>query len=239
MRSVDLDGIDAQPSGAAGGVGEGLPDAGKSRLVQFDRGMVVRSEGNGAGCHGLPAILRIGGDLRSAVPRLGAARLAAGMGQLDDHRHVRPTAHTFEHALHRRFGTVIVQADVTVGDAPFRADRGRLDRQRARARERQLPEMHLVPVGHLAVLGRILAHRSDDDAVGEPQPANLNRFEQSRHHHSPVLGMEAQGSAGALCSPCCSSSIEIPSGERTNAMYPSRGGRLIVTPPACSRAHVS
>ena len=29
MRRVDLDGIDAEPAGAAGGVGERLPDAGK------------------------------------------------------------------------------------------------------------------------------------------------------------------------------------------------------------------
>ena len=201
--------------------------------------MVVRSEGNGAGCHGLPAILRIGGDLRSAVPRLGAARLAAGMGQLDDQRHVRPTAHTFEHASHRGFSRVVVQANVAVGDAPFRADSGRLYRQRACARQRQLAEMHPVPVVHRAVFGRILAHRRDDDAVGEPEPRDLERFEQARHHHAPVLGIEAQGSAEALCSPFWSNSIEIPSGERTNAMYPSRGGRLMVTPPACSRAHVS
>lgn len=37
-------------------------------------------------------------------------------------------------------------------------------------------------------------------------------------YHEPVLPIEAQGSWGALASPFCSSSIEMPSGERTNAM---------------------
>ena len=37
-------------------------------------------------------------------------------------------------------------------------------------------------------------------------------------------------------SPCCSSSTEISSGERTKAMRPSRGGRLMVTPcPSAAR----
>ena len=52
---------------------------------------------------------------------------------------------------------------------------------------------------------------------------------------SPVLGIDAHGSAGASASPFWSSSTEMPSGERTNAMWPSRGGRLIVTPASASR----
>jgi hypothetical protein len=42
--------------------------------------------------------------------------------------------------------------------------------------------------------------------------------------------MLAQGSRAGNASPFCSNSIEIRSGERTNAMRPSRGGRLITTP---------
>jgi hypothetical protein len=54
-----------------------------------------------------------------------------------------------------------------------------------------------------------------------------------------VFGIEAQGSAGGSDAPFCSSSIETLSGERTKAMCPSRGGRLIVTPPAASLAHIA
>ena len=46
----------------------------------------------------------------------------------------------------------------------------------------------------------------------------------------------ASGSFGGSESPFCRSSTEMLSGERTNAMCPSRGGRLIVTPPSLSFA---
>src|SRR3974390_2954738 len=52
------------------------------------------------------------------------------------------------------------------------------------------------------------------------------------HHQLPVLGIEIQGSSGAFAPPFCRSSTEMPSGERTNAMWPSRGGRLMTTPPS-------
>ncbi len=46
----------------------------------------------------------------------------------------------------------------------------------------------------------------------------------------PVLGIDFHGSAGASAAPFCSSSMEMLSGERTKAMWPSRGGRRMVTP---------
>ena len=49
-------------------------------------------------------------------------------------------------------------------------------------------------------------------------------------YQTPTFGMDFQGSAGASAAPFCSSSIEILSGERTKAIRPSRGGRLMVTP---------
>jgi hypothetical protein len=49
-------------------------------------------------------------------------------------------------------------------------------------------------------------------------------------HQCPVLGIEVHGSFGGSGAPFCSNSIDCLSGERTNAIMPSRGGRLIVTP---------
>src|SRR5438874_13627102 len=46
----------------------------------------------------------------------------------------------------------------------------------------------------------------------------------------PVFGIEVQGSAGGFGSPFCSNSIDCRSGERTKAIWPSRGGRLMVMP---------
>jgi hypothetical protein len=51
--------------------------------------------------------------------------------------------------------------------------------------------------------------------------------------------MDAHGSAGGKAPPFCSNSIEILSGDRTNAILPSRGGRLMVTPPFASRRQES
>lgn len=60
-----------------------------------------------------------------------------------------------------------------------------------------------------------------------------------RLYQEPVFSMLVQGSAGASAVPACSSSMEMPSGVRTNAIRPSRGGRLIVTPWAMSALQVS
>ena len=51
----------------------------------------------------------------------------------------------------------------------------------------------------------------------------------------PVFTIDTQGSVGSSGSPCWSSSMDMPSGERTNAIRPSRGGRKIVVPDARKR----
>src|SRR5271155_2086081 len=58
-------------------------------------------------------------------------------------------------------------------------------------------------------------------------------------YHEPVLVMLVQGSAGGSPSAACSISMEMPSGVRTKAMRPSRGGRLIVMPRATKALQVS
>ena len=58
-------------------------------------------------------------------------------------------------------------------------------------------------------------------------------------HQCPVLGIDTQGSCGGFGSPFCNSSIECRSGERTKAMLPSRGGRLMVMPSFISRSQVA
>ena len=58
-------------------------------------------------------------------------------------------------------------------------------------------------------------------------------------YHVPVLGMEAHGSATGLASPFCRISVEMPSGDLTKAMRPSRGGRLMVTPAFVNLSQVA
>jgi hypothetical protein len=56
-------------------------------------------------------------------------------------------------------------------------------------------------------------------------------------YHFPVFGIDFHGSRGGSGSPFCNSSTDCLSGERTNAIMPSRGGRLMVTPAAIRRSH--
>ena len=62
---------------------------------------------------------------------------------------------------------------------------------------------------------------------------------QKAAHQCPVFGIEVHGSAGGFASPFCSNSMECRSGERTKAIWPSRGGRLMVTPSFIKRSHVA
>ena len=62
---------------------------------------------------------------------------------------------------------------------------------------------------------------------------------RSLNYHEPVFAIETQGSCGALGWLFCKSSMEMPSGERMKAMWPSRGGRLMVTPASISLLQVA
>ena len=118
-------------------------------------------------------------------------------------------------------------------------------------------------LGGQDVVGRILvgAERREREALDDRRPRRLlGRTVQVRPHREgerrehrrdqqardrfhradaayqvPVLGIDFHGSAGASDAPFCSSSMEMLSGERTNAMCPSRGGRRIVTPCSARR----
>ena len=74
-------------------------------------------------------------------------------------------------------------------------------------------------------------------------PASRGRQNASPHagqtYQWPLFSMETQGSAGACAAPACNSSIDTLSGERTKAMRPSRGGRLIVTPLSIRCWHIA
>jgi hypothetical protein len=74
-----------------------------------------------------------------------------------------------------------------------------------------------------------------DDAGG----AEHGRRVPGPDYHEPVFAIELQGSCGAFGPPFCKSSMEMPSGERIKAIWPSRGGRLMVTPASISLRQVA
>ena len=86
-------------------------------------------------------------------------------------------------------------AGIAIGDAAMRLDRARLDEHDAGAALRELAEMHEMPIGDEAVLGRILAHGRDHDAVLEGELAQLDRREEHGLGHRGSLVQWARVSA--------------------------------------------
>ncbi len=81
------------------------------------------------------------------------------------------------------------------------------------------------------ITGDHILSRTEVRAQGPRRFGNvLAAFKRRRPYHCPTLRMVSHGGAGASAGPFCNNSIDTLSGERTKAMRPSRGGRLMVTP---------
>jgi hypothetical protein len=106
------------------------------------------------------------------------------MRQLHAQLDRRVRADRRDHLGQRGLVRIRVQAQVARRDAAVLQHGGRLDDQQRGARQREVAEMDHVPVAGVAVLGRVLAHRRDDDAILELDRADLQRLEQGGHGHS-------------------------------------------------------
>jgi hypothetical protein len=73
--------------------------------------------------------------------------------QLNGNGYVRPTPNAVQHATHGRFGLIVVQAHVAIGNARFWQYGGRFYRKQRRTRYRQLSQVNEVPFVHATVLG--------------------------------------------------------------------------------------
>ena len=180
MRGMQFDDIQAEAGGAAGGVDEAVADTGEAGLIECHRRWLVGQVRDGGRCHRLPAA-GLRRDQRAAIPGCCARGLASRMRQLDAERHRRILAHPFQHPTQRGFGVVRIEAEVVRRDAAIGGHRGGFDDQQSGAGQRELAQMDEVPVGGLAVFGRVLAHRRDDDAVGQLQLAQAEWCEELAH----------------------------------------------------------
>ena len=93
-----------------------------------------------------------------------------------------------DHARQRRLVVVAVEPEAAVGDAAVAFDMGRLDDHQRSAGIRQHAEMHQVPIVGAAVVGRILAHRRHDDAVGKFEAGQTIGREESTAHEWILMG---------------------------------------------------
>jgi len=105
-----------------------------------------------------------------AVPGALHARLPPGVGELN-RRESAEAADQLGDAFEPRHLLVRPQPGATVGDAPSRLDRRRLDEHHGRAALGERRVMGEVPLVHEAVRRRVLAHGRDHDAVLKRKPA--------------------------------------------------------------------
>ena len=68
-------------------------------------------------------------------------------------------------ARQRRLVVVGIKPEAAVGDTPAPLDVGRLDHHQIGARVGEHAEMAEMPIGSRAVVGAVLAHGRNDDAV--------------------------------------------------------------------------
>ena len=180
VRGVDLDDVEARGHGAAHGIAE----SGEHRLevarlegAWRDPALAEARLGRRDGRPGLVAALEVCLRERAvAEPGTRHARLASGVRELD--RRCRALAlHELSDTRKARDVRIVPDAGIAVRDAPAALDRGGFHEYDAGAALRELAKVHEVPVAHMAVLRRVLAHRRYDDAVAHFQLAQRDRFE--------------------------------------------------------------
>ena len=154
VRGMDLERVEAEPRGAPRRAREVVADLLQAGGVERRRRVLAaRRAARADGATALPAARLAERDLRAAFPRRAARGLAAGMRELHRQLDRRVGAHGAQHAGQRGFVGVAVQAEVGRRDPALGRDRGRLDDQQRRARQREVAEVDQVPVGRRALVG--------------------------------------------------------------------------------------
>ena len=132
MCTMEFDRGEAEPHGAARRFREGLDQAADIVAGEGARWPRIGLEAELRRALDRPAAL-VEAELAAALPGLRDRSLAAGMGELDRDRHVRPAPGRIERLAERRFGFVGPEAEIERADAPIRLDRRRLDDEEAGA----------------------------------------------------------------------------------------------------------
>src|SRR5688500_12036133 len=181
VRRVQLDDLEAGTVRAPRGVDERLFHVLEVALLQRPRPEPVLADRRVDRRDDAPrrlAALGVGlGQRPVAVPRPRHARLAAGVGKLQG-RNRALRLHELGNPAQAADMRVVPDAGVAMRDAPALLHRGGFDEHHARAALGELAQVHQVPVGDVAVLRRVLAHRRDDDAVADPDVAQPDLVEQ-------------------------------------------------------------
>src|SRR5215510_6517342 len=182
---------------------------------------------NGGRSDRLPSILSRCKRL-AALPRTARGGFAAGMGELDAELRRAIAAAVGYDARKRRFAIVRIEPEAAVADAAAALDAGRLDHDQRRPGIGEHAEVVDVPVGGHAVVGAVLAHGRDDDAVREFEIGELNGRKQGTGHVTRSdfgVGIKRRrtiGNGGAGRKRPCDDDYDV--GLARDAMPPPRAG---------------
>ena len=88
-------------------------------------------------------------------------------------------------------------------------------------------------------IGASSRRRERRQTAGSQGPGTRRQVRHRDVYQTPSLAMDAQGSRFGSGPPFCNNSIEMASGERMKAIWPSRGGLLIVTPAFINLSQVA
>ena len=174
---MDLDIVEAGSLGPLRRCDEGRRDRGDPVAVERFRDLPAVGVGNRGRGDCRPGIIAFA-ERQAALPRHMHRRLAAGVGELNAEAGTRRRDPSRRRERPRRRGLVVVavEAEAAMGDAaaPFHA--GRLDGDEAGPRHGEHHPVLDVPVGGRAVIGRVLAHGRDGNAVSEFYAPNTKRL---------------------------------------------------------------
>jgi hypothetical protein len=188
VGGVDLDEVEAGCMSAVSGLREGVDDSIDAGLIEGLGNGVIRCKGDGAGTEGLPAAFA-GTEKTLAGEGRGHGSFASGMGELN----ARADALSVDELRDaRKAGDVVVgvNAEIGGGDAAFSEDRGGFEHDEGGSALGAGAEVDEVPIVGESILGGVLAHGGDADAVGEGDRTELKRRKKRMAHDGLCLEKE-------------------------------------------------
>ena len=159
MRNVQFDQIETQSRGPTCAVGMSFADLAQSDRIERERrgpAVVVRTRRS---ADRLPCALFGSKCHAASFPRTMRRPFAARMRELHAELGASMLAIEIDHACERCFVLVRIKSEATRRDAPAALDVRGLDDHQSRAGNRELAQVHQMPISGAAVDGAVLAHR--------------------------------------------------------------------------------
>ena len=167
MSEVKLDGVETDAQRALCRVNEGRAHARHVAFGRRPRRVPAGAERQRRRSDRRPRILPFR-ECLATLPGTLRGRLASGVGKLNRKLCLADAAAMVDHAFAKgRFAGVGINPEATVGDPTMALDVGGLEHQERGPGVRQHAQMGHVPVVGDPVIGAVLAHGRNGDAVGK------------------------------------------------------------------------